>query len=129
MSMEWGSPKRRGLMASWPQLGVPIGLLLSTAMIKLMSGVMSEDAFAITFLLTYGTEHLDLPKGQLLNYTLVAAALGLVSVPFFGHLSDLFGRWVIYGLGIVCTALYAFPYFGLLDTKSSGLVLLPSSCP
>ena len=46
MSMEWGSPKRRGLMASWPQLGVPIGLLLSTAMIKLMSGVMSEDDFA-----------------------------------------------------------------------------------
>ena len=31
MSMEWGSPKRRGFMASWPQLGVPIGLLLSTA--------------------------------------------------------------------------------------------------
>src|SRR6478752_2503371 len=31
MSMEWGSAKRRGLMASWPQLGVPIGLLLSTA--------------------------------------------------------------------------------------------------
>jgi MFS family permease len=60
----------------------------------------------------------------MLNYTLVAAALGLVSVPLFGHLSDIFGRRVIYGLGIVCTALYAFPYFGLLNTKSAGLVLL-----
>ena len=31
MSMEWGAKNRRGFMASWPQLGVPIGLLLSTA--------------------------------------------------------------------------------------------------
>src|SRR6202011_5343954 len=28
LSMEWGSNKRRGLVASWPQLGVPIGLIL-----------------------------------------------------------------------------------------------------
>ena len=197
MSMEWGSRKRRGLMASWPQLGVPIGLLLSTAMIKLMSGVTDEASFAawgwrvpflvsfvlvlvglyvrlrvvespqfaevkasdavvrqpllqvfkehpleiltsafvrlseqapfylfITFVLTYGTEQLGLKKSELLNYTLIAAGLGLISVPLFGHLSDLFGRRLIYGIGIVCTALYAFPYFGLLDTKSSGLVLL-----
>jgi MFS family permease len=47
-----------------------------------------------------------------------------VSVPLFGHLSDIFGRRVIYGLGIICTAVYAFPYFGLLNTKSAGLVLL-----
>jgi metabolite-proton symporter len=197
MSMEWGSSKRRGLMASWPQLGVPLGLLLSTAMVKLMTGVTSADAFVswgwrvpflvsaglvliglyvrlrvqespeflevkknqmverqplmrvlrehpvevlssafvrlseqapfylfVTFVLTYGTEHLGLDKGTLLNYTLIAAALGLVSVPFFGHLSDRFGRRTIYGLGIICTASYAFPYFGLLNTKSAGLVLL-----
>src|SRR4051794_31314425 len=37
LAMEWGSHKRRGFMASWPQLGVPIGLLLSTAMVQLMS--------------------------------------------------------------------------------------------
>src|SRR6187431_2956199 len=43
MSMEWGSQKRRGLMASWPQLGVPIGLLLSTAMVQLMSATTGPD--------------------------------------------------------------------------------------
>jgi len=32
-----GSTRRRGLMASWPQLGVPIGLLLSTGMVTLVS--------------------------------------------------------------------------------------------
>ena len=39
MSMEWGKQRRRGFMASWPQVGVPVGLLLSTGMVKLMSGV------------------------------------------------------------------------------------------
>ena len=37
LAMEWGSSRHRGLMASWPQLGVPIGLLLSTGMVQLMS--------------------------------------------------------------------------------------------
>src|SRR4051812_30888880 len=35
LSMEWGTRERRGLMASMPQLGVPIGLLLSTGVFKL----------------------------------------------------------------------------------------------
>ncbi|WP_346179629.1 MFS transporter, partial [Streptomyces cuspidosporus] len=37
LAMEWGTTKRRGFMASWPQLGVPLGLLLSTALVQLMS--------------------------------------------------------------------------------------------
>jgi len=197
MSMEWGESHRKGLMASFPQLGVPMGLLLSTSMVKLMTGVTTPEAFLswgwrvpflvsfvlvliglyvrlrvhespefaevkksnsivkrpfvevlrnhpreiltsafvrlseqapfylfITFVLTYGTKQLKIAQGELLNYTLVAAGLGLVSVPLFGHLSDRFGRRTMYGIGIVCTALYAFPYFGLLNTKASGLVLL-----
>src|SRR2546429_2478953 len=39
MSMEWGKQRWRGFMASWPQVGVPVGLLLSTGMVKLFSGV------------------------------------------------------------------------------------------
>src|SRR5256885_11829755 len=39
LSMEWGKQHRRGFMASWPQVGVPVGLLLSTGMVKLFSGV------------------------------------------------------------------------------------------
>jgi len=30
----------------------------------------------------------------------------------------------MYGIGIVCVGLFAFPYFGLLNTKVAGLVLL-----
>jgi MFS family permease len=32
LSMEWGKQRKRGLMASWPQMGVAIGLLLGTGM-------------------------------------------------------------------------------------------------
>ncbi|GAA2650520.1 hypothetical protein [Paractinoplanes durhamensis] len=35
LSMEWGSIRRRGLMAGWPQLGVPLGLVTSTGVVRL----------------------------------------------------------------------------------------------
>jgi metabolite-proton symporter len=197
MAMEWGDNKKRGLMASWPQLGVPMGLLLSTGLVRVMSGVTTNEQFEtwgwrvpfllsivlvgiglyvrlrvmespqftevkkaevvlkqpfiqvlkehpleiltsafvrmaeqapfyifITFVLTYGTTILKFERNELLNYTLVAAAVGLVSVPFFGYLSDRIGRRLMYGIGIVCMALYAFPYFGLLNTKVAGLALV-----
>jgi len=196
LAMEWGSTKRRGFMASWPQLGVPLGLLLSTAMVQLMSATTGPDflvwgwrvpflasillvgvglyvrlqvlespefaevkataaveklpvveafrtqwreilssAFVrvseqapfyifITFVLSYGTRQLKLPQSSLLTDTLIAAAVGLISVPLFGHLSDVIGRRTMYGIGIACVALFAFPYFGLLNTGVPGLVLV-----
>src|SRR3954454_9085152 len=45
MSMEWGSRRRRGFMASLPQLGVPIGLLLSTLAVRIVSGSTTTDQF------------------------------------------------------------------------------------
>jgi MFS family permease len=44
LCMEWGNPKRRGLIGSWPQVGVPIGLLLSTGAVSLFTHI-SGDAF------------------------------------------------------------------------------------
>ncbi len=38
ISMEWGSIRRRGLISSWPQMGVPIGLVLGNGALLLMSG-------------------------------------------------------------------------------------------
>jgi MHS family shikimate/dehydroshikimate transporter-like MFS transporter len=52
---EWGgavlmatehSPRgRRGFYGSWPQMGVPAGLLLSTGVFAIFSGVLPEEAF------------------------------------------------------------------------------------
>jgi len=197
MSMEWGSSKRRGFMASLPQLGVPIGLLLSTLAVRVVSGATTAEQFEtwgwripflisvvlvgigfyvrlailetpqfarlrkekavvkrpvlevfrtqpravftsafvrmaeqapfylfITFVLAYGEKHLELNRNDLLNDTLIAAAIGFVSVPLFGLLSDLVGRRLVYGTGIVLVGVFAFPYYGLLNSKESGLVLL-----
>jgi MFS family permease len=196
LSMEWSHRERRGLMASWPQVGVPLGLVTSTGMVEWMQHItgpnfdrwgwripflasavlvliglyvrlrvlespdfaavkaeqrverlpvlrvlreqpvevltsafvrLSEQApfyLFVTFVLTYGVDHLKFDRGVLLDDVLIAAAIGLVSVPFFGYLSDVIGRKTMYGIGIVLTGIYAFPYFGLLNTKSSGLILL-----
>src|SRR2546423_6572037 len=45
MSMEHGDPNRRGLNASWPQVGVPIGNLLAAGVLTLLSATLPNDAF------------------------------------------------------------------------------------
>src|SRR6185369_15379474 len=45
LSMEWGNQKRRGLMGSWPQLGVAIGLILATGMLTLFNNLTTEAQF------------------------------------------------------------------------------------
>src|SRR5689334_15765319 len=45
MSTEYAPKGRRGFFGSWPQMGVPAGLLLSTVVFKIVEGSMSESAF------------------------------------------------------------------------------------
>ena len=56
LSMEWGNQRRRGLMGSWPQLGVAIGLLLSTGLMtlfnKVSGGAFLSWGWRIPFLLS-----------------------------------------------------------------------------
>jgi metabolite-proton symporter len=42
LCMEWGNPRRRGFIGSWPQVGVPIGLLLSTGAVSLLTHTMGS---------------------------------------------------------------------------------------
>src|SRR2546427_7015809 len=57
MSMEWGSQKRKGFLGSWPQFGVPIGLVLAngiTALTVTLAGTTTFNAWAwrLPFLLS-----------------------------------------------------------------------------
>jgi len=45
MSLEHGARDRRGLNASWPQIGVPVGNLLAAGVLALLNVVLSEEAF------------------------------------------------------------------------------------
>ena len=45
MTLESGDPKKRGLNASWPQVGVPIGLLLANGVLSLMTAVTTDASF------------------------------------------------------------------------------------
>jgi metabolite-proton symporter len=46
MVSEHGDQRRRGLYASWPQVGVPAGNLMAAGVLALLAAVLTEDAFA-----------------------------------------------------------------------------------
>jgi MFS family permease len=54
----------------------------------------------------------------------LAALVGLVMIPCFGALSDRIGRRPVYLFGAIFSLLYAFPFFALLDARSTGMIWL-----
>jgi MHS family shikimate/dehydroshikimate transporter-like MFS transporter len=76
------------------------------------------------FVLTYIVEELKLEQTTGLIGVLIAAFIGLFTIPFFGHLSDRVGRRPLYLLGSVFSLLFAFPFFWLLNTGVEPLIWL-----
>jgi len=191
MAVEYAPPKRRGFFGSFPQTGVPAGMLTANLSLLVMSVVMSDAAFLAwgwrvpflasivlvaigivirlkvaespvferarsagkierqpvlavlrrqplnvlraaglrfaenstfyihtTFVLTYGTAVLGMARGDLLVAVIVASAIGLASIPFYGWACDRFGRRPVVLWGSVVLLLMSWPYFWALDTRS-----------
>jgi len=195
MSMEWArSDKSRGLIASWPQFGVPCGLFLANLAVLAFSQMSGESflawgwriPFAVSlvlvavglyirlgiletpvfsklvaeqkidrtpmltvikehpreillsafarmaeqapfyiftaFIFSYGTASLHVSRDFLLTAVLAASVLSFVSIPVFGHVSDLIGRKNMYLIGAVVTGVFGFIYFAMVNTGSLPII-------
>jgi MFS transporter, MHS family, shikimate and dehydroshikimate transport protein len=76
------------------------------------------------FVLAYGEETLKLEKSTVLTGVIIAAAIGLFTIPLFGMLSDRIGRRPVYMTGALFSLAFAFPFFMLVDTKEPVLIWL-----
>ena len=197
VSMEWGrSDHTRGLVASWPQFGVPSGLFLANLAVLAFSqmsgeqflswgwripfasslvlvgvglyirlGILETPTFTklaaenriertpilavirehpkeiilsalarmaeqapfyifTAFVFSYGTGTLHVSRALLLTAVLIASVFSFVSIPSFGHLSDVIGRKKMYMIGAAVTGVFGFIYFGALGTGSAAIIFL-----
>jgi MFS family permease len=76
------------------------------------------------FFFTYGTQVIHVSRDFLLTVMLIASGFSFLTIPLSGFLSDRFGRKPVYFFGAVTTGVFAFAYYGLLDTAVPGLILL-----
>lgn len=195
LALEYGHKERRGFWASWPQMGVPIGLVLSTVVVNIVQSstgtsfldwgwripfyvsalliiiglyvrlsVMETPLFEqvkeqklearsplgeafrhstpeillsagsrfveqapfylfSTFVITYGVDKILMDKTVVLNAITAAAIIELFTIPLFGHLSDRVGRRIWYLIGCVLMAIFAFPYFLLMNAGTVPFVI------
>ncbi len=92
-----------------------------------MGARFAENAFFSIFtvwVLTYATQRLGMEWSAVLNGVLLGSAAQLVAIPLFGALSDRVGRRPVYLGGAIFLLTLAFPFFWLVDLKSTPLVWL-----
>jgi len=81
MSVEYAPKERRGFYGSWPQIGVPAGLLLATSVVALLS-MLSDEAF-----LAWGWRIAFLFSGVLVAVG-IYVRLKLLETPMFRRLKQ-----------------------------------------
>jgi MFS transporter, MHS family, shikimate and dehydroshikimate transport protein len=76
------------------------------------------------FVVYYSTTQLNLSRTLILDAVLYAALFELITVPFFGWLSDKWGRRTLYIGGAILSAALAFPLFSLIESKDALIITL-----
>ena len=74
------------------------------------------------FTLSYMTKQLHLPKSMVLTGMVMASFVQIFAVIGFSALSDKIGRRPVYMGAAIFSALFAFPFFMLVNTQSTPLI-------
>lgn len=72
-----------------------------------------------TFALNYSTKNLGMSSSLFLHIGLMVGAISCLTIPFFAHISDRFGRRRMCVLGGLIGAICAFPFFLALESGST----------
>lgn len=92
----------------------------------LPSGLNITGFVAQAFGISYLSTQIGLPQSQTLVVQLVMICVGIVACILFGALADRIGARLVLLIGIIGGALWAFPYFLLLQTGQLGLAITAS---
>ena len=76
----------------------------------------------ISGMLSYGTANVGLSQTTMIMIVCLAVATQIFTIPYFGAWSDRHGRRKIFLVGTVLMAVWAFPFFWLVDTGNPVLV-------
>ena len=108
----------------------PILLVLRHApkmiLLVVLLGLGQQVAYFVinVFSLSYVTQHTDISKATVLNAVAVGAVFQLLSILYFGRLSDRVGRRIPFFIGAVGMAVWAFAVYPLLGTGNFALMVL-----
>ncbi|MFL6126226.1 MFS transporter [Actinophytocola sp.] len=109
------APLAKVIARNWRTILLGCGILSATNSLFYVS---------ISGLLSYGTGTLGLERDPLLAVVLLSSVAMLVVIPWSGHLSDKVGRRPLILIGGLGVAVWAFPYFGLVDSASLPLIFV-----
>jgi MFS family permease len=76
------------------------------------------------FVFTYGVKTLHVSRDLMLTAVLAAAMVQFVTIPLFGHVSDLIGRKRMYMIGAAVVGVFGFIYFAMVDTRNPAWIFL-----
>jgi MFS family permease len=95
--------------------------IILTALLR--SGEQAPFYIFSSYILTYG-KGLKINSPILYTGIIIGAVVAFVAIPFFSSLSDRLGRKRLFFSGLILMAVFAFPYFLLLNTGNPVLVVL-----
>lgn len=115
------SPEFENMKAQRKESKIPLVEMLRTAKRPLLIGTFalagSNTLFyvATVYLLSYGTDAIELDRGTILLAISVGATVDIFAIPTVAILADMYGRRTMMIIGSIVTIVAAFPIFWLFN--------------